>query len=55
MIVSVYLERCKKYNVSDAELQELMNVALVVGGTIVIPHHRRAVQYWEDLKETTTS
>lgn len=53
--IRYHLERCKKFEVSDEQLQEIFNIALVVGGTIVIPHHRRAVQYWEDLKDTTTS
>jgi hypothetical protein len=33
------------------ELQETFAIALLVGGSIVIPHHRRAIEYWEALKE----
>jgi len=28
---------------------EIFSVANLVGGTIVIPHTRRAVEYWEEL------
>ena len=31
---------------------ETMSIANLVGGTIVIPHLRRAVEYWEMLEET---
>jgi hypothetical protein len=30
---------------------EIFAVANIVGGTIVIPHTRRAVGYWEELQE----
>ena len=36
---------------STEELQEAMSIALVVGGSIVIPHLRRAVRAWEELQE----
>ncbi|HHV36426.1 MAG TPA: carboxymuconolactone decarboxylase family protein [Candidatus Cloacimonetes bacterium] len=44
-----HLEQCFKAEVSSEELMEAMNIALVVGGSIVIPHLRRATKYWEDL------
>jgi hypothetical protein len=37
--------------VTEAELFEVFSVASIVGGTIVIPHLRRAVEYWDALKE----
>jgi AhpD family alkylhydroperoxidase len=36
--------------VSDAELEEALAVGLVVGGSVTIPHLRRAFQRWEELK-----
>lgn len=44
---------CVKYHVrqavelgaSDAEINEAMEIALVVGGSIVIPHMRRAYEF----------
>ena len=35
---------------STAEVNEAMGVATLVGGTIVIPHLRRAYEYWEELQ-----
>jgi AhpD family alkylhydroperoxidase len=41
--VTYHIIRCKEEGVSDAEFFEAFNVGLVVGGSIVIPHLRRAV------------
>jgi AhpD family alkylhydroperoxidase len=49
---------CVKYHLGEAraaglsrdEIVEAMSVGLVVGGTIVIPHLRRAVEYLDDLE-----
>lgn len=48
--VKYHLEKCYKQGVTTAELFEVFAVADVVGGTIVIPHLRRAVEYWELLQ-----
>jgi len=45
--IRYHLDQCHKTGVSDAELNEVFNIALVVGGSIVIPHLHRAVEYWE--------
>jgi len=47
--VTYHLVRCREEGVSDAELQDAFAVALVVGGSIVIPHLRRAVARLEEL------
>jgi len=44
-----HLDRCHEEGVSTEELQDAMSIALVVGGSIVIPHLRRAVRAWEEL------
>ena len=44
-----HLDRCHEEGVSSEELQDAMAIALVVGGSIVIPHLRRAVRAWEEL------
>ncbi|MCX6273999.1 MAG: carboxymuconolactone decarboxylase family protein [Bacteroidetes bacterium] len=49
--IKYHVERCKAEGVSEAELFEIFSVANIVGGTIVIPHTRRAVEYWDALKE----
>jgi AhpD family alkylhydroperoxidase len=45
-----HLDRCHQQGVEDAELQEAFSIALVVGGSIVIPHLRRAVRAWGELR-----
>lgn len=38
--------------VSTEEIMEIFAVANLVGGTIVIPHTRKALEFWEELKKT---
>ncbi|HEY6161850.1 MAG TPA: carboxymuconolactone decarboxylase family protein [Bacteroidia bacterium] len=47
--VRYHLGKCHEEGVSTAEIFEVFAVANIVGGTIVIPHLRRAVEYWEEL------
>ncbi|MBI5540111.1 MAG: carboxymuconolactone decarboxylase family protein [Bacteroidia bacterium] len=47
--VKYHLEKCYELKVTTEELFEILSVANLVGGTIVIPHTRRAVEYWEEL------
>jgi len=49
--VKYHLEKCHEQGVTTAELFEIFAVANLVGGTIVIPHTRRALEYWEALNE----
>ena len=47
--IKYHVERCKAEGVSEEELFEAFSIANIVGGTIVIPHTRRAVEYWDAL------
>lgn len=49
--ISYHLIQCKKEGVSDDELGEAMNIALIVGGSIVIPHLRRGIDFWKEIPE----
>jgi len=49
--IKYHLEKCFELGVTTEELFEIFAVANLVGGTIVIPHTRRAVEYWEELIE----
>jgi alkylhydroperoxidase/carboxymuconolactone decarboxylase family protein YurZ len=51
--IKYHLMRCKENGVEEAELFEAMSVATVVGGSIVIPHMRRAVEFWDELNAGT--
>ena len=48
--VRYHLEECHKLGLSKEEVVEAMSVSLLIGGTIVIPHLRRAYEYWEALE-----
>lgn len=50
--VKYHLESSKKEGATKEEVMETLGIATLVGGTIVIPHLRRAYEYWEDLEET---
>jgi AhpD family alkylhydroperoxidase len=47
--VKYHLGKCKEQGIATEEMFEIFSVATIVGGTIVIPHLRRAVEYWEEL------
>ena len=47
--IKYHLEKCKEQGLTTEEIYEVFAVANIVGGTIVIPHFRRAVEYWEEL------
>jgi AhpD family alkylhydroperoxidase len=45
--IKYHLETCHKMGIKTEEIMDIFGVANVVGGTIVIPHTRRALEYWE--------
>jgi AhpD family alkylhydroperoxidase len=47
--VKYHLGKCKDVGFTSAQVQEAMGVATLIGGTIVIPHLRRAFEYWTAL------
>jgi AhpD family alkylhydroperoxidase len=49
--IDYHLIQCVRMGFSDAELHEALNVALVVGGSIFIPHMRHAFGTIEELRE----
>jgi len=48
--VKYHLGKCQEAGISTEQVNEAMGVATLVGGTIVIPHLRRAFEYWEALQ-----
>ena len=48
--VRYHLEECHKLGLTKEEVVEGMSISLLIGGTIVIPHLRRAYEYWEALE-----
>ena len=48
--VKYHLEASHKEGLTKEEISEALGIATLVGGTIVIPHLRRAHEYWEALE-----
>lgn len=53
--IKYHLETSHKEGVSKEEMMETMAIATLVGGTIVIPHLRRAYEFWEALDEQASA
>ena len=51
--IKYHLEQCHKLGCTTAEIYELFSVANLVGGSIVIPHTRRAAEFWEELLKSS--
>jgi AhpD family alkylhydroperoxidase len=47
--IRYHLQKCKHEGVTKEEFFEIFSVALTVGGSIIIPHLRRAVEFLEEL------
>ena len=48
--VTYHVIRAGELGVTDREFDEVISIGLVVGGSITIPHVRRAYKLWEELK-----
>jgi AhpD family alkylhydroperoxidase len=53
--ISYHVAQCRDAGVSREEFFEVFSVALVVGGSIVIPHLRRAVDFLDQLESGADS
>lgn len=49
--IDYHVEQCVEEGWSDAEILDALNVSLVVGGSIVIPHLRHAVETLDLLRQ----
>jgi len=47
--IKYHLIKCHENGVTTQELFEIFGIANLVGGTIVVPHTRRAVEFWEEI------
>lgn len=47
--IKYHLGGCHEAGLTTDEVYEVFSVANIVGGSIVIPHTRRAAEYWEEL------
>jgi AhpD family alkylhydroperoxidase len=49
--IAYHVDRCFSQGITKEEFDEGMSIALVVGGSITIPHVRRAYDLWKELAE----
>ncbi|MCF1753244.1 carboxymuconolactone decarboxylase family protein [Mariniradius sediminis] len=49
--IKYHLGKSHEAGLGRKEIFEVFSIALVIGGSIVIPHLRRAVEYWEELEK----
>ena len=48
--IKYHLGKCHDFGINKNEIFEIFAIANLIGGTIVIPHLRKAVEYWNELK-----
>lgn len=48
--IKYHLGKCHELGTTTEEMYEVFAIANLVGGSIVIPHTRRAAEYWEELQ-----
>ncbi len=49
--ISYHVIQARENGVTDKEFDEVMSVGMVVGGSITIPHVRRAKQLWKEMEK----
>lgn len=48
--IKYHLGKCYDEGITREQIMEIFQIALMVGGSIVIPHSRRGYEYWEQLE-----
>lgn len=48
--IKYHLESSHKAGVTKEEMMETLGIGTLIGGTIVVPHLRRAYEFWEELE-----
>ncbi len=49
--IKYHLEKCHQQNISTEKIYEIFAIANMVGGSICIPHTRRAAEFWKELTD----
>lgn len=49
--IKYHLGKCHELGVSIAEIYEVFSISNLIGGSIVIPHTRRAAEFWDELNK----
>ena len=48
--IAYHIDQCVQQGCTDKQIMETLDVGLIVGGSIVIPHLRRAVEFLEECR-----
>ncbi len=51
--VKYHLEACYNEGISKEKVVETLSIGNLIGGTIIIPHLRKAFEYWDALEAKT--
>lgn len=49
--IAYHIDQCVKAGIPDEQIWEALDVALIVGGSIVIPHLRRGIEFLDQVRE----
>ena len=49
--ITYHTLQARDHEVTDEEFDEVLSIGLIVGGSITIPHIRRATRLWQELAE----
>ena len=47
--IKYHIIRCYEESVTSKELEEALAIGVIIGGSITIPHLRRALKVWDEL------
>ena len=50
--IAYHTIKAKEHGVTNEEFDEVMSIGMVVGGSITIPHVRRAAKLWKEMNES---
>lgn len=53
--IAYHVDQCVNAGCSDKQIWETFDIALIVGGSIVIPHLRRAVEFLDECRARAAS
>jgi ribonuclease HI len=53
--ITYHLQQCAKQGLTDEEIWEGMSIALIIGGSVVMPHLRRAVDTLKTIRNAGSS
>jgi AhpD family alkylhydroperoxidase len=51
--IAYHIDRCVSEGCTDQEIWEALDVSLIVGGSIVIPHLRRGIEFLDQCRSRT--